>query len=280
MSPLASYDNVANIVRGYQNGLSADDVDPCFNIFYDGEESTATVSVHSVVANTMRLIYGATTTDFLLTNAAYDTFGELQDAVNALPGWTMKRVAARRADSTYSSTLKIVAFGATSALLTGGRTGGVTAYFDSSTWGNRAMAVGVEQIATGLDGDTIPMPARTSMNTIPYVSDPTYDNYPPDGSQVYSVGYGALLSGASFVGAHSGTTTWTITPCTDQLDGAPFIYTDTAATTGVMSNLGSDQIGTGIQNNAGWLIVTVSAGGVISSSTLACNGAILYAGGI
>lgn len=271
-------DAIARNMGGFSNAVSADDTDPAFVIWYDGSETTATVSVHSVVANTMRLIYGSTTTDFLLSNAAYNTYGELQDAVNALEGWHFQRIGRTRANNTYSSTLRIVAFGATNAKTSAG----VVGYIDTSNEGNRSLGVGVNWLTAGLDNQTTPAAARQPANTIPYASDPTYDNYSPDdGTPKYSVGYGALFTGGTFVGTHAGNATWTITKCTDAADGETFVFSDTAATTGVKSVIGDDVIGAaGIGTNAGWIVVTVSAGGTITSSTLSVNGNILYAGGI
>lgn len=281
MSVFVTNDAVARQIGGYTNSIGADDTDPAFTIVYDGDETSASVSVHSVVANTMRLIYGSTTTDFDLSNAAYNTYGELADAVNALAGWNMTLVAVTRADNTYSSNLKIIAFGATSCKTAAG----VTGYVDTSNALFRSMVVGVEQISANLDGGTIPQRFRTSTNTIPYSSDPTYDNYSPDdGTPKYSAGYGAQFLGGTFVGAIAGGAyaAWTITPCTQAVDGTAFTYADTAGTTGVKSVIGSDQIGgSGIVKLGGRLVVKVSAQGqAITSSTLSVNGNILYCGGI
>lgn len=276
--------NELNRKLNAQSGtVVADDTDPAFLIWYDGDETTASVSVHSVVSNTMRLIYGATTTDFLLSNSAYDTMGELQDAVNALDGWHFKRLAATRADATYSSDLKLLAFGATSCLYSS-VPAGVTGYWDTSTKDARAFGIGMEFYTITDQGVTVKAPARTSMNTIPQDPDPIYNNYTPEsGNPLYSPGYGAILNGATFIGGHGGYTVWTITKCTDAADGDVFSYSDTAATTGVKSTIGDDIFGTdGIQTPNGWIVVkcTASDGSAVTTpSILSVNGYITYCGG-
>ncbi len=279
MNNILSYDSVSRLVRGFSLARSADDTDPAFILYYDGDESTATVNINTAVAQTFRLVYGATTTDLDLTNAAYSDFGELQDAVNAIPGMHFHRIGATRAEITCTGgTSNILAVGTTSIKTSAGYVG----KFDTSVFLYRTMAVGVEELSAGYGGTTIPAAFRTSTNTTPGISDPIYSNYPPDdGSPKYSPGYGAVLFGGAFVGTHATNTTWNITNCTDLADGDTFIYTDTAATTGVMSVLGSDQIGDGgIVQTGGWIVVKITAGGAITSSTLSLNGGILYSGGI
>lgn len=261
---------------------AADDTDVAFMIWYDGDESTATVDVNTAVANTVRLAYGATTSDFLLSNAAYNTFGELQDAVNALSGWHLLRVGATRADNTYASDLKVLAVAATNAI-SSAVPGGVAVYFDTSNWDARSLGIGMNFMATS-NGQTVPVQARSSMSTVPWNQDPIYSNYPPDdGTSRYSPGYGANLQTVSFVGSYGGgaSATVTITPCTDSADGTPLVFPVTAATTGVALNLGPDNFGTlGIDTLGGWLVVKVTAAGqAITSSTLSCNGYITFCGG-
>jgi hypothetical protein len=266
-----------------QNTTGAtDDTDLAFRIWYDGDESTATVDLNTAVANTLRLTYGATTSDFLLSNSAYDTGGELQDAVRALPGWHMLRAGMTRADATYSSDLKLLTIASTNAL-SSAVPGGVTVYWDTSNWDARSKGIGSNFLTTS-NGQTVPAQACSSMSTVPWDQDPIYNNYPPDdGTPKYSPGYGANLQGVTFKGAYGGSeiATVTITPCTDSADGTALVYPVSTATTGVTLNLGSSVLGAeGIDTLGGWLVVKVTANGqAITSSTLTCNGYITFSGG-
>ena len=259
----------------------ADDTDVAFNVWYDGDESTATIDVGVAVANTVRIVTGATTTDFLLTNAAYDTGGELQDAVEAIAGWHLQRVGMTRANNTYSGDLKLLTLAATDAKQST-VPAGVNVFFDTSNADRRAAGIGMEFMTTS-NGTTVQAPFKRSKSTIPWNQDPIYSNYPPDdGSPKYSPGYGAFIAGATFVGAHGGYTVWTVTKCTHEADGETFVYPDTAGTTGVKSVIGSDVFGSdALQTQAGWLVVQVTAsdGSAVTSSSISTNGFITYCGG-
>lgn len=261
---------------------AADDTDMAFRIWYDGDEATAAVDLNTAVANTLRLTYGATTSDFLLSNAAYNTGGEIQDAVNALAGWHLLRAGMTRADNTYASDLKLLTIASTSAL-SSAVPGGVPVYFDTSNWDARSLGIGSNFLVTS-NGQTVPAQACSSMSTVAWNQDPIYSNYPPDdGTPKYSLGYGANLESVSFVGSYGGgaSATVTITPCTDSADGTPMVFPVTAATTDVALNLGPDNFGAiGLDTLGGWFVVKVTAAGqAITSSTLSCNGYITFSGG-
>jgi len=97
-------------------GLTRDDIrTSCFRVY--NSSSDATTATISKVGNTLNLtVTGGTNahnTDFDLTNASYDTIGELITAIEALSkGWIIVRLSA----SAFTST-DLDSFGSTDALL-------------------------------------------------------------------------------------------------------------------------------------------------------------------
>jgi hypothetical protein len=93
--------------------ISAVDTAPMMGVYYTGPYRYAKITITTTVPGTAGLVLNADDTDgettnaltLDLTSAAYNTFGEVVDGINALnsTGWFAFLIGARRADLTYNA---------------------------------------------------------------------------------------------------------------------------------------------------------------------------------
>lgn len=99
-NPLRAYKPLF-VSGGYDTSIAA-------TLIWRGAAGTATAGIASTTLTLIDPTNGTSTFD--MSNASYNTFGELKDAVEAKAGWECKLVGASRARFTYSSNLKVNTF--------------------------------------------------------------------------------------------------------------------------------------------------------------------------
>ena len=206
----------------------------------DPEATGLTADLNTAVANTLRLNDGTTNTDFLLTNALYDTMGELADAVNATAKYRMKLLAAKRSWNSYATTIKLITIAATALTKTG-----VLVLWNSTNSLRLAVAVGPEG-----DPDVTIAQAKRSKGNMPVIRKAS-DLY----GQTYVESVAAYLGTVSAVATFSaGATTWNIYRSTDAAD--VLVYTKAGAATTVTDTLDYTLLGlNGLQTALGERLV-------------------------
>lgn len=256
---------------------SVDDQDPAALIWYSGTEPTATVDIGVANADAITLVQGTDPPTIIdLTNSASDESGEVQDLVNALPGWNYKRQAARRDHALYSGgSINVITFAATDAKVLGG----VQVNWDTSAIQARRGLIGAELLTVGLDGDVVPAGARDSNKEFPYVRDPIKGNTQKlDRNDTYGSELAAIVLAATAQGSYAtGNAQWNLTKCTNKSDGEEIQWIDSDAPDGVTSELGVIPLGPrGFQNSNGWIVVEFKSSVVeaITSSYLSIDGVI------
>lgn len=133
---------------GISGATNTVDVSVAAILRHTGSASSPVYEINTTTANTMYIDNDGDTTatqtgTFDLSNASYDTFGELQDAINAVDGWELVLVGASRADNTYASDLKLLTVAADTAVGSG-----ALLYFDTSNADFATVTIGCEGLTS------------------------------------------------------------------------------------------------------------------------------------
>lgn len=242
-----------NISRG------VDDTDPAFHIVYNGSSTVAA----DLTSDELTITIDSVDTDYDLTASAYDTMGELWDAIEAQDsGLTVIPVGAIRSDSTNATLLD-----ATSVTLS--TTGNaLTILWDTSAIKARYACLGLAE------DTTLPVQARTAEITAPFKR----DGSDPSGQSYSAQKTAARLNSMSLTATYgSGSTVVNIyrsTKAADVLIYGPDAHSATTAT----DVIDHDQFGNGgLECGLGERIVVKASNSTTAptSSTLSIHGEIL-----
>ena len=178
---------------------------------------------YGLQSTTLTLTDSSGASTFDLSNASYDTFGELQDAIAAIATgyWRLRLVGAKRADNTYSSNLKVNTVSAATVVpVTGG----------AITW-NVANS-SIITCTVGIEGDTdttraVPGWAKSGTKTVPAIEDPAISLEAYKALTVNDWRY--LLEQAQINVTFAGTATIALMEATQEADGST-IYSDSLTT--------------------------------------------------
>lgn len=243
---------------------AVDDTDVAFHIVDVSGSATATVDIDTDTANSMEIITNGATNTFDLTAAAYDTMGELWDAIEAADkDLKIIPVGAIRSDNTYSTNTKMLAIDKTAAAGNLATNGHLPVYYDSSRALIRCMAVGAAE-----DTD-LPVQARTAEITAPFKRDGSDHS----GQSFSAQKTAALLDSLRIAATHT-SGTCSIYRSTKKAD--TLLFTKSLASSASDETWDSDEWGPdGLQCGIGERIVVRVSGSALSSSTLQAHGWIL-----
>ena len=258
-----------------QTGQISEDGDVMAVIIYTGTESTHTVDIDS---NALVLEAPAATqaASIDLTDSSYNTYGEVADYINDnVTDWEMILVGALRADSTYSSDLKIVDPADASV----GTVAGYQLKSDSSTWDARNICLGLESFF--YVDSAAPSLAGVSERTLPRVTglDPIYSNTT---SGLYKRTYSngpvrCHLDVINLLATDSSTSiAVTVTPCTQDADGTSVTLTAPTSGTRKIYNAENGDFGPDgfIGPDGHRLVIKAVATGNISASDIGIQGRV------
>lgn len=256
-------------------GQVAEDGDVMAIITYTGSAATHTIDIDTN-ALVLEAPAGTQAASLDLTDAAYNTYGEVADYINdSVDDWKCTLVGALRSDNTYASDLKIVDPADASV----GQVAGYQLKADSSTLDKRRICLGAE-IWGVYEDTTAPTLSGSSAKTLPRPGqrDPKYGNTT---SGLYfntftATRYKPVLEHLNVLATDSSTAiTVTVTRCTQAADGTS--YTLAAPTSGTRKIYALED-GTLPPISAEYgerLVISVNATGNISSSDVGLSGHLL-----